>query len=127
MKNNLNTFRTLFLVKGILNLCFSLFPLIYLFVGLFILNNVSVDDNMLFNPGLIFVVVGIVGFLVLVTIGIITLVASKYIKLETHYKFIFVASIITALTGVLGILLCIFTLIELSKPEVKALFIKDDV
>jgi len=50
------------------------------------------------------------------------LLASKYIKEQRNYTFIFVVAIVNAITGILGILLAVFTLIELSKPHIKELF-----
>jgi len=57
--------------------------------------------------------------------GILTLFASKYLKEIKNYNFIFVVAILNCLTGILGIVLGIFTIIELNKPDVKALFNKN--
>ncbi len=127
--NNLDTYRILFLVKGILTLLFSLLPLIYVFIGIFIGNTEEFNETDFpesFNPGIIFVIIGGVGFIILVTLGIMNLFVSKYLKERRNYNFIFVISIINCITGILGILLCVFTLIELNKPEVKALFYKEE-
>ena len=124
-KNNLDTFKILFLVKGILTLCFSVFFLVYAGIGMFfteIIENTNSAGSMPFNPGYIFLVIGMVGFLFSLTIGILAILASKYIKEQRNYTFIFVVAIINAITGILGILLAVFTLIELSKPHIKELF-----
>lgn len=121
--NNLNTFRILFLIKGILSLVGSFFVLIYGVFLFFIFNEISkIDEGLPFNIGIIFLILCIVGFVILVTFGILDLIVSKRIKEVRSHQFIFVVAIISCLTGLLGILLGIFTLIELSKPEVKALF-----
>lgn len=125
--NNLSTFKLLFLIKGILTLCFSLFFVVYGIFGLFMGNLIeSTDPNfhneIPFNPGYIFVIVGGIGFIVSVTLGILALLVQKYIKELRNYKFIFVVAILNALTGILGILLAVFTLLEITKPEVKKLF-----
>lgn len=125
--NNLNLFKTLFLVKGILTLCFSLFFIIYGAFGLFFDKMIDANDannNILFNPGFIFLIIGIIGVIICVTFGVLTLMASKYLKEVKNYNFIFVVAILNCLTGILGILLGVFTLIELNKPEVKQLFHK---
>ena len=123
MKNNLNTFKILFLIKGILTLCFSIFFILYLGIGIFFTNSATINESIpLFNPGYIFLFKGIIGFIFCVTLGTLALIASKYIKEQRNYSFIYVAAIINALTGILGILLAVFTLIELSKPDVKHLF-----
>lgn len=125
--NNLSTFRTLFLIKGILTLCFSLFFLLYVGMGFFFGAIIALDPttDAPFNPGIIFIVIGGIGILITVTLGILTLMASKYLKEVRNYNFIFAMAIVNCLTGILGILLGVFTIIELHKPEVKALFFKD--
>ncbi|MET6991123.1 hypothetical protein [Sediminicola arcticus] len=125
--HNLSTFRILFLVKGIFTLCFSIFFIIYACIGIIIRNTDEWSqeaDSFPFNPGLIFIVIGVIGFLISMVMGILTIMTSKYLKEEKNYNFIFVMAILNCLTGVLGILLGVFTLIELTKPEVKQLFFK---
>lgn len=122
--NNLNTFRTLYLVKGILTLCFSLFFFFYAGMGMFFGTIIELDptQNTPFNPGIIFIVIGVIGIIFCVALGILLLMVPKYIRELRNYNFIFAMAIVNCLTGILGILLGVFTLIELSKPEVKALF-----
>ncbi len=59
-----------------------------------------------------------------ISLGILNLLASKYIKETKNYNFIFAVAVVNCLTGILGILLGVFTLIELTKPEIKPLFNK---
>lgn len=123
--NNLNTFRILFLIKGILALVFSLFFIFYIGMGIFVGELIQSDPHgPPFNPGIIFIIVGAFGFIFTVALGVLALLVSKYINERRNYTFIYVVALINALSGVLGILLAIFTLIELSKPEVKAEFSK---
>lgn len=127
-KNNLDTFKILFLIKGILTLCFSIFFLFYAGMGAFFTRLpefTNPSDPMPFNPGYIFLIIGVVGIVMCVGLGTLALLASKYIKEQRNYTFIYVAAIINALTGVLGILLAVFALIELGKPHVKELFEKN--
>jgi len=129
-KNNLDTFKILFLIKGILTLCFSLFFLIYAGIGIFfteIIENTNTAGSIPFNPGYIFLIIGMVGFLFSLTLGILSILTSKYIKEQRNYTFIFVLAIINGITGILGILLAVFTIIELSKPHIKELFGKNNV
>lgn len=77
-----------------------------------------------FHPGNLILVIGAIGFIFAIVIGVLTILASKYIKERRNYNFIFAIAIVNALTGVLGILLAVFTIIELNKPEVKKLFEK---
>lgn len=125
--NNLNLFQTLFLIKGIMTLLFSLLFIVYAFIGGFLGNifEASNDANPIsFNPGIIFIIIGSIGFIISLVMGILTLLASKYLKEIKNYNFIFVVAVLNCLTGILGIVLCIFTIIELNKPLVKELFNK---
>lgn len=123
--NNLSTFRILFLIKGILTIVFSLVFLLYAGLGLFFSKLPEFENNtdpMPFNPGDIFLFVGTFGFVICVTLGILTVIASNYIDKKKNYAFVFVLAIVNVITGVLGILLAVFSLIELTKPEVKSIF-----
>lgn len=124
--NNLSTFRTLHLVYGILIMFFSLFFLGYAFFGNFMFNQIPQEElnEMPFNPGIIFVIVGVIGFICCLTAGILNLLSSKYMNEQRNYSFVFAVAIVNCLTGILGILLGIFTLIEIGKPHVKALLKK---
>ncbi|MCH9660180.1 MAG: hypothetical protein K0U54_04630 [Bacteroidetes bacterium] len=121
-RNNLDTFRILYIVKGILTLLFSLFFLAYAFFGVFISTVDSSAAEAPFNISILFGIIGGIGFLFTAIFGILTLLAAKYIKETRNYNFIFVIAVLNCLTGVLGILLGVFTFIELTKPEVKMLF-----
>ncbi|MBB5269378.1 hypothetical protein [Algibacter amylolyticus] len=86
--------------------------------------NSDTNTELPFNFGWIFAIIGGIGLLFCITIGVLTLLASKYIKNLKNYNFVFVIAVVNCLTGILGIVLGIFTLIELSKPEIKTLFNK---
>ncbi|BAO76710.1 hypothetical protein WPG_2480 [Winogradskyella sp. PG-2] len=98
--------------------------MLYAGMGVFFGTVIELDptNDAPFNPGLIFIVIGIIGIIFCVTLGILTLLVSKYIREQKNYNFIFAMAIVNCLTGVIGILLGVFTLIELNKPEVKQLF-----
>jgi NADH:ubiquinone oxidoreductase subunit 6 (subunit J) len=121
--DNLSTFATLHLVKGILTILFSLFFLLYMFVGTALtFGSMNHGQDMPFHPGNIFIIIGAVGFIITVSIGILTLLAGKYIKERRNYNFIFAIAIINCITGILGVLLGVFTILDLNKPHVKAQF-----
>jgi len=127
LTNNLSLFKTLFLIKGILTLFFYLFFVAYAFFGSFIGHIVETNnhsDPIPFNVGIIFIVIGSIGFFISVVMGVLTLFASKYLKEIKNYNFIFIVSILNCLTGILGVLLGVFTIVELNKPHVKELFNK---
>ncbi|MEZ4858775.1 MAG: hypothetical protein R2781_08190 [Flavobacteriaceae bacterium] len=124
--NNLGTFRILFIVKGILTFLLSLLFIAYAGFGWFFMNFTTLENepDVAFNPGIIFVIFGGIGLLFCIAFGILNLLVAKYLKETRHYQFIFVVAILNCITGVLGILLGVFTIIELQKPEIKALFEK---
>ena len=127
VSNNLSTFRTLFLIKGILTFFFSLFFLIYAFAGVFFAAIPEMNQqppNMPFDLPSIFMAIGMVGFVLTVALGVVTIMASNYLNRVEKRNFIFVVSILNCLTGILGILLGVFTIVELNKPHVKELFDK---
>lgn len=119
--HNLNIFRILFLIKGIFTIMVSFFPLIYVFMGMFIFNN-EFQDHHLGWMGITFMLIGVVVFLFLLALGVVTILAGKYIGERRYYDFIFVIAILNCFSGILGILLGIFTILELNKPQVKELF-----
>ncbi|WP_124979808.1 hypothetical protein [Nonlabens xiamenensis] len=121
--DNLDTLGTLFLVKGILTLLVSFFFLIYAAMGTMVTSFPHVEGSgMPTDFGMIFVTIGVVGIVVCVTLAILHFMVRKYIKERSHYTFIFAMAIVSCLTGILGILLGIFTLIDLNKPHVKEQF-----
>lgn len=120
--HNLGIFRILFIIKGVLTLVFAALPILYIFIGVFIFQNVNLPDEKSQIGGAIMMVAGIMVFLFLLILGILTLLTAKYLGEKRHYDFIFVMSIINCLTGILGIILGIFTILELNKPHVKRLF-----
>lgn len=126
---NLNTYRILYLIKGILNLVGILIFLFYAMIGAFtssLIKKVSHTDPTMgdipVDPGQIFITIGIVGMIICAIVGTMLLLATKHWRNRTNRKFITIAAGINCLTGLLGILLCIFTVVELGKPEVKAVF-----
>ena len=118
--HNLNVFRILYIIKGILLLIISMFPVIYIFIGAFIFNDPGINDGAI--GGTFLIIGGSFFFLLLLVFGILTLLTAKYIGAQKHYDFIFVMAILNCLTGILGIVLGIFTIIELNKPQVRKLF-----
>lgn len=123
MKNNLETYRVLYLVSGILNLLGVLGFMTYGFLGTLFLGHTDRDAEI---TSWVFMLVGIVGASIFLIFGIINLLASKYIKEKRNYNFVFVAAVISCISGVLRLILGVFTIIEITKPEVKALFYSEE-
>ena len=120
--NHLNTFRILYIIKGCFSFLMILFFSIYIVLGQVMSNLETTPEELPFNPFAIFTVFGIVFSILALAFGIMNLIAASALKHRKNYTFIFVVAILNCLTGVLGILLGVFTIIELNKPHVKALF-----
>lgn len=121
-EHNLRIFKILYIIKGILILAFSLIPLFYIFLGVYIFNENDMPQENSQLGGAIVMFIGIALFLFFLAMGILTLLAAKYLGEQRNYDFIFVIAIINCLTGILGIILGIFTILELNKAQVKRLF-----
>lgn len=123
--NNLNTFKILYLVNGILSLLGAIFLTFYFLFFLQVfseINAVNPNEQMPFDPTTFFSVFIIIGLCFSIAFSVLSFLTSKFIKEEKNYNFIFVVAILNCLTGILGILLGVFTLIELNKPHVKEVF-----
>ena len=120
--HNLRIFKILYIIKGILTLVFSIIPLLYVFFGVYLFQSQDLHDENSEIGGAIVMAIGITIFLFFITMGILTLLTAKYLGEKKNYDFVFVMAIINCLTGVLGIILGIFTIIELNKTNVKRLF-----
>ena len=120
--HNLRIFKILYIIKGIITLAFSVLPLLYIFLGLFIFQKDELPEEHNQIGGALIMFIGITVFLFLLVLGILTLLTAKYLGEKKNYDFIFVMAILNCLTGILGIILGIFTIIELNKPVVKRLF-----
>ncbi|WBL23870.1 hypothetical protein [Zunongwangia sp. HRR-M8] len=118
---NLETYRILFIIKAVLNLAFTLFGLIYIIIG-FVIPSQAMPNHFFNLFNVVFFIVGSVFILLSIILAVITFLAAKYLKERKNWSFIVAVSVVNCLTGVLGIVLGILTIIELQKPEVRALF-----
>lgn len=123
-EHNLRIFKILYIIKGILTLAFSILPLLYIFLGIFIFQKDDLSQEDAQVGGTIIIFAGSMIFLFLLVLGILTLLTAKYISEKRNYDFVFVMAVLNCLTGILGIILGIFTILELNKPGVKRLFNK---
>jgi hypothetical protein len=121
--DNINTISILHLVKGILTFIFSLFFLLYAFMGE-IFSKISAEQNTdaPFDIAMLFYVIGGIGFMICLILGLLNILSYSYLKQRKNHGFIFAVSIINCLSGVLGIVLGIFTIIEINKPHIKESF-----
>lgn len=123
--NNLDTLKILYVVKGVLTILFSFFPLIYVFIGAFLgdkMNNPSHGEAPPFDVSYLLIGLGSVFFVLILIVGILTLISAKFIGQRKNYGFVFAVAILTCFGGMLSIALGVFSIIELVKPEVKSVF-----
>ncbi|EAQ48136.1 MULTISPECIES: hypothetical protein [Leeuwenhoekiella] len=120
--NNLNTYRILYIIKGIFNLLGAVFFIGYGFFMNFIFTEVNQNAETPFDMSTFFGIICGIGFVMSLIFGIVTLLGAKYIGEARNYTFVLIVAILNCLTGILGILLGIFSIIEINKPHVKALF-----
>ena len=120
--HNLGIYRILYIIKGIITLAFAILPLLYMFFGAFIFSKGDIPEEDAHIAGFFIIGLGIFIFLLLLIMGILTLLTAKYLGEKRNYDFVFVMAIINCLTGILGIVLGIFTILELNKTHVKRLF-----
>ncbi|WP_028377028.1 hypothetical protein [Leeuwenhoekiella sp. MAR_2009_132] len=126
VSNNLNTFRVLYIVKGVLSLLAALFFVGYLaFLNIFINESTTMPDANIDVMSVLNIIMGI-GFILCLIVGILTLMAAKYIGQTCNYTFVLVIAILNCLSGILGIILGVFTIIEINKPHIKMLFDQND-
>lgn len=122
--NKMDTFRTLHIVYGILCCVFGFFPIIYIGIGAFVMTlpDFSDVDEMPFNPGIIFVIVGLFIMLMVIVMAVLNFLAARFIRERKNSQMLMVISVLNCLTGVLGILLGVFMIVELTKEETKEYF-----
>jgi hypothetical protein len=122
-RNNLDTISTFHYVWGGLKLFASLFVLIYVVMGLFLfIKGADAGEFEMQMSGGIFFIFGIFGFLVVVALGVLSILCGKYLRERRNRVFCMVMSALACANAPLGTVLGIFTILEIEKPEVKALF-----
>lgn len=68
------------------------------------------------------VIFGIIGFVILLVAGILNIMSSRNFREARGRSLIFATAVVNCFTGVLGIVLAIFTFIELGKTDVRRAF-----
>lgn len=127
-KNNLETFRILHLVTAVLYVLGAIFMMTFF---LFFFNifgkmaghqpEVPAEMFSMFNG--IFIVIG----LSILIIAILNFLTAKYLKEGKNKTFIIITSVINCFSGILGILLGVFTIIEVNKDYAMQLFDESEV
>ena len=122
-KNNLDTIAVFHYVWGGLKIFASLFVLIYVVMGIgMIWGGTSTGETELQFTGGIFLIFGLVAFLMVVVLGILSFLCGYYLKQRKNLIFCMVMSGLACMSALVGTVLGIFTILEIEKPEIKALF-----
>ena len=124
LSNNLNTLATLHLVYGILSSLGSLFFIIYILMGAVLSDQVIQDspNPPPFDVRMVFTIIGSVGIFFCILKAVLNFLTSSYLRKAKNFNFIFATAVINCISGLLGIGLGVFTLVEIHKPHVKELF-----
>ncbi len=122
-KNNLDLIATFHFVWGGLKIFASLFVLIYVVIGagLLVAGTQSSETEMQLTGG-VFLIFGLFTFLLVVALGILSILCGKYLREKRNRMFCLVMSGLACASAPLGTVLGIFTILEIEKPEIKALF-----
>ena len=129
-RKTLKLLSTLHYVMGGVTLATSLLALPHIFTGLFAIHAPeSFDDgdpisSLIF--GWMFLGMGVLFLVGCLVIGIIILLSAGGLRRRRRYWFSFVVACIECLSMPLGTALGVFTIITLSKPEVKTIYGLDE-
>lgn len=124
--NNLGTLRTLHIIKAVLGILGALFILlIFGGSGIFMATQDLKNEDMSFNPSALMAGLGVFAAMAFSITGILNFLAAKYIREERNHTFLMILSVINCFSGILGILLGVFTIIEIQKSDVKELFTEE--
>lgn len=109
-------------VMGIIAIIFGFFPILHLFAGFIITTMGENADAPADMIGLLFLIIPGLMMLVLWTLGILTILAGKYISERRKRKFCLITAGILCIFFPIGTVLGIFTILVLSRSSVRNLF-----
>jgi hypothetical protein len=99
-----------------------LMPLVFIF-GIWMYNEgYDVQDEELKLDGLFYAIYSVILFFILIVSSVMSFLCASFLKKQKNRIFCLVMSGLAFLSAPLGIALGIFTILEIEKPEVKALF-----
>lgn len=108
-------------ILGWLGVVFSLFPLIYVALGVGILSG-ALDAETPPFVGWLFLGLGITFVILGEAASICIILSGKHLKRRTGYTFSFVVACVSCISVPVGTILGVFTIIVLARPSVKAAF-----
>lgn len=108
-------------IIGWLGVVFSLFPLIYVALGIGMLSG-ALDAEAPPFVGWLFVGLGVTIVILGEAASICVILSGRHLKQRTGYTFSFVVACVSCISVPVGTILGILTIIVLSRPAVKAAF-----
>ncbi|MDY6826077.1 MAG: hypothetical protein SVV67_02710 [Bacillota bacterium] len=122
-ENNLDLLGTLHYVLGVLTALSACIPFIYLFIGLAMIGSGTYTGSGAPRVfGAIFLVLSTILIIGGWVMAVLIIITGTRLKQKQSYNFCLVIAFIECLIVPLGTILGIFTVINLSKEDVKALF-----
>ena len=120
----LNWLRIGYIVHGVIVMLFSLLPIVHISIGVAMLSGAFDSEK---NPppefmGWFFVVGGLTIMISGMTLGMLSFVVARYLRLHVKHTFCFVVACITCVFQPLGTILGVFSIIVLIRESVKQLF-----
>ncbi|MFK7962074.1 MAG: hypothetical protein AB8G96_16290 [Phycisphaerales bacterium] len=92
---------------------------LYVFFGLIAL---SASDPEAKAVGIIFIMFGLIGFVIFVGLGLLFFLTGRSLHDRRHHQRCIIVAAVQCVFMPLGTILGIFTIITLTKPEVKSMF-----
>lgn len=119
--SQLNALALAHYIIGGLGVVFSLFPLLYVALGVAMLSG-ALDADAPPIAGWLFVGIGITIVILGEAASICVMLSGKHLKRRTGYTFSFVVACVSCISVPVGTILGVLTIIVLSRPAVKAAF-----
>ena len=120
--SHLNALALTHYILGGLGTVFSLFTLIYVFLGLAIVTGGIDSEEAPVFVGWLFIGLGLTFLVIGEVMSIAMILSGRHMKRRTGYTFSFVVACISCLSVPIGTILGIFTILVLNRPSVKAAY-----
>jgi len=120
-ENHLKILGIFYYIMGGLLCLLALIPCIQIFLGIFIVSNQNTAPALI---GIIYLAIGLAAFLLILSIAIATIYTGRCLRQRKYYIFCIVMAGLCCCWFPLGTVLGVFSVIVLSKPEVKPEFEK---
>jgi hypothetical protein len=123
-RDHLRVLSIIYYIYGGLTIFGGLFTLIYVAMGVAMVSGTmsGAPNGPPQGLGIFFIILGSVFCLMFESFGVCVLVAARSLGTQRRYVFCFVVAVCLLLSGIMGIVLGVFTIIVLVRESVKELF-----